>query len=211
VAGEGKVHVPIPNGLPPDAWLWLRTDSEWLDYRSLGGYGAYRGEDIYDERPTEPTAEVAALIAQGENEHVEFKAKLPGNAAKERRTSLKTIVAFANSNGGTMLYGVEDDGTVCGIEGANQETVDGFMNKLRASTSPMPMCRPILYELDNKVLIVLEVESSVGTIHALTVEAEKDEFYVRRGATTFPAQAWELQIVAQRGNRQQSFGILGTN
>jgi schlafen family protein len=206
---QGVAHVSLPNGLPPDAWLWLRTESEWLDYRSLGGYGAYRGEDVRDERPNEPTADVAAMIAQGESFHVEFKSRLPGKSATERRTGLKTIVAFANSGGGTMLYGVDDDGTIRGLEGATPKTVDGFMNQLRALTSPMPMCRPFLHIIDGKTVLILEVDSNAGTIHALAVEAEKHEFYVRRGATTFLAQASELQSVAQRATPQPILGMLG--
>ena len=34
----------------------------------------------------------------------------------------KTIIAFANCNGGTLFIGVNDDGTVCGVD-----DVDGTM------------------------------------------------------------------------------------
>lgn len=110
-----------------------------------------------------------------------------------------------------MLYGVEDDGTVCGLDGATQDTLDGFMNQLRASTSPMPTCRPILYDIDGKSIVVVEVDPSAGTIYALVVDADKHEFYVRRGSTTFLAQAGELQSVAQRFNPQPNLGIFGAS
>lgn len=209
ISRQGPVHLPLPNGLPNDAWLWLHSETEWLDHRSLGGYGTDRGTDIRDDRPTEPAADVAALIAQDENEHVEFKSQLPTNSVTARRTALKTIVAFANTGGGTLLFGVDDDGTVHGLAKATQATLDGFMNTLRASVSPMPSCRPILHQFDGKALLVVEVDESAGTIYALTVESDKEEFYVRRGATTFHAQAAELQAVAQRGLNSGSLGALG--
>jgi hypothetical protein len=211
VPGEGSVRVPIPNGLPSDARLWLRSNTEWYDYRPFDGYGGYRATDIHDERPTEPAVDVAVMIAQGENEHVEFKEQLPSNTSASRRTALKTIVALANTGGGTMLYGVDDDGLVCGLPMATQRTVDGFMDTLRSSTSPMPSCRSILHEVDGKSILVVEVDASSGAIYALTVEATKHEFYVRRGATTFRAQSGELQAVAGRGQQQQSLGIFGSN
>jgi predicted HTH transcriptional regulator len=34
-----------------------------------------------------------------------------------KKVILKTVVAFMNSYGGTLIIGVEDNGTVCGIEG----------------------------------------------------------------------------------------------
>lgn len=82
------------------------------------------------------TSNVGALIAAGESEKIEFKASLhhpygpvppgwqklqPGQLKKETKKALaksvtKTIAAFLNSDGGTLLIGVEDSGTVLGIE-----------------------------------------------------------------------------------------------
>jgi len=56
------------------------------------------------------TDNIQALIKQGENAQVEFKSASirPESAARE-------MVAFANTLGGSLLIGVEDDGTVTGI------------------------------------------------------------------------------------------------
>ena len=48
--------------------------------------------------------------------HLEYKEKLPDNTT-EKRTVFKTIVAFANGDGGSMLFGVTDDGTIAGLNG----------------------------------------------------------------------------------------------
>jgi serine/threonine protein kinase len=82
-----------------------------------------RGMDVY------------AVIAKGEGPRVEFKAsmrfprELPPHLTGAQREAalrskyailekmvLKTIAAFLNSQGGTLLVGVEDNGTVVGIE-----------------------------------------------------------------------------------------------
>jgi hypothetical protein len=76
-------------------------------------------------------AGVLAEIAGGETAEVEFKSSLlvdrkklevaPGKCAAEYksdaviRSSLKTIVAFANSGGGTLYVGVTDNGEFCGL------------------------------------------------------------------------------------------------
>jgi type I restriction enzyme, R subunit len=62
------------------------------------------------------------LDGQGENAHLEYKSTLrtgadSGEVIKALETaSLKTVAAFANSReGGTLLIGVADDGTVHGL------------------------------------------------------------------------------------------------
>jgi serine/threonine protein kinase len=82
------------------------------------------------------TSNIGALIAAGESDKVEFKASLhhpygpvppelqnlqPGQLKKEIKKALaksvtKTIAAFLNSEGGTLLIGVENSGTVLGIK-----------------------------------------------------------------------------------------------
>lgn len=199
VSGNRETAIPLPNGLPDDAWIWLRSNEDWFDYRSLGGWAAYRSPDVRDERITEPEADLAAMIAQGENVHVEFKRHLPANTSNTRRTALKTVVAFANGDGGTVLYGIEDDGGVFGLPEADGATEDSYVNVLRASTSPMPPCHCSVQDLAGKRVLVVDVEANAGTIFALTVEPDKHEFFVRRGATTFPARAEELQSILHRG------------
>ena len=54
--------------------------------------------------------ELQALVAKGEGQHLEFKLKLP-----EWPKLMREIVAFANTDGGTVLVGVDDDGTIAGL------------------------------------------------------------------------------------------------
>jgi Schlafen, AlbA_2 len=106
----------LPDGLPNEAWLSLKRGAEWIDFRSLGGWGGYRSPDIQVDLPEAPGAELSRLAAQGEGTHLEYKEKLPGTTS-EKRTVFKTIVAFANGAGGTMLFGVRDDGAIAGLSG----------------------------------------------------------------------------------------------
>jgi len=53
---------------------------------------------------------IANLIASGENQTLDFKFEI-SNASK----IAKTLVAFANTDGGKLLIGVKDNGTIAGI------------------------------------------------------------------------------------------------
>lgn len=65
---------------------------------------------------------IAELIAKGENDKVEFKVAACWNTyhkiadPKMRENIIKAVAAFMNKDGGTVLLGVADDGTVVGLE-----------------------------------------------------------------------------------------------
>ena len=52
-------------------------------------------------------------------------------------TFLKTVSAFSNYNGGTILFGVDDDGNVKGLSDVKQACLD-IENKINDSVSPQP-------------------------------------------------------------------------
>src|SRR5947208_2179866 len=60
--------------------------------------------------------EAMALIAEGEGLRIEFKRHFssPEKIAKE-------MIAFANTKGGTILFGVDDDGSVFGLHSEKSE------------------------------------------------------------------------------------------
>ena len=65
---------------------------------------------------------ITELIGAGESYVVEFKSTLQWDVVKSaqniglRQPTLKTIAAFLNSQGGTLLLGVEDDGNIYGLD-----------------------------------------------------------------------------------------------
>ena len=54
--------------------------------------------------------DIAALIARPEGKTLEFKRDLSGT-----RNVLRTLCAFANTAGGTLVFGVEDSGALSGV------------------------------------------------------------------------------------------------
>ena len=62
--------------------------------------------------------EILKLIGQGESLRLEFKSDRNGIPDREL---VAAIVALANTEGGELLLGVEDDGTVTGIKFSKKE------------------------------------------------------------------------------------------
>ncbi|WP_295777897.1 helix-turn-helix domain-containing protein [uncultured Microbacterium sp.] len=66
--------------------------------------------------------DVAALLEKGESDRVEFKETARWNVRDDKKDArmeqvvAKTVAAFLNSSGGTLLIGVDDDGRVHGLD-----------------------------------------------------------------------------------------------
>lgn len=146
--------------------------------------------------PTEASTppSMAELIAAGENGAVEFKSTLRTNLhtgqpdEKMHMSVLKTIAAFLNARGGTLLIGIADDGQVLGL-GA-----DGFLNedkmglhlvnliKDRIGDVFMPYVHPHFEEQDGTR--ILSVRCEKGPKPAFVKDGATQRFFVRGGNAT---------------------------
>ena len=97
------------------------------------------------------TEEVRRLIAQGEGPRLEFKRSLAA-----LRDGVCAIAAFANADGGTLLFGVRDDGSVIGVDlGAN--TREQVVNTIVDNTDPPLYPQVECVEVDGRTLVVVTV------------------------------------------------------
>lgn len=71
---------------------------------------------------------VLDLIKKGESETVEFKTSFD-------REAVETLVAFANTQGGIVLIGVADDGSIRGVT-LGKETLNDWLVQIKSATSP---------------------------------------------------------------------------
>lgn len=94
-------------------------------------------------------SELLEIITNGESSGVEFKRDdiRPEQLAKE-------IVAFANVQGGRILLGVEDDGTITGLQ--RKETQEWVLNVFRDKVHPqiIPFYEEIIVEQNIRVGVI---------------------------------------------------------
>lgn len=199
VSDSGQVRLPLPEGLPDGSWLYLSRNKQWLDYRAIGEYGQADLEraGVEIEAPDDPETEIQILLSLGEGQQVEFKSQLPGDTAESKRTVFKTVAAFANGSGGTVVFGVEkDEATICGLNDIDPlKARDRLIQLTRSIVTPAPAVQSRQYAVDGKTILLLSVEAGPDAPYGIT-PGSKDkpvEFYVRRGATTFPARPEEIR------------------
>ena len=101
----------------------------------------------------------------------------------------KTVVSFANCDGGTIYIGVDDDGSVCGVSDVDA-TMLRATNAIRDAIRPDVMmfveCRYV--DMDGKSVVEVSVQRGTARPYYLREKGIRPEgVYVRQGASTVPA------------------------
>lgn len=116
-------------------------------------------------------------ILKGESEKTEFKENAKTN------TYIKTVVAFANGNGGKIVFGVKDNREIVGVEN-EFEVMDGIINAISDSCYPKIVPDISLHTLENKTVILVEIEGGKKKPYYLKSKGMQKGTYIRSGATT---------------------------
>jgi Putative DNA-binding domain len=182
---SAEVRFPRAGGIPPGSWLALHRGHELLDRRGLD---PARGGLADVELEVDPVTEIEVLISGGEIATTEFKRQLPSDDRASIITAMKTVAAFANGNGGTLLFGVENDGTVIGLDGGEvRRAVDRLTLLIRDWVKPLVEFHPTVAEVDGRPVVLVRVEPGVDTPYGVGTSERRVDYFVRRGGTTFPA------------------------
>jgi len=119
-----------------------------------------------------------------ETKYLEFKTEITN-------TFLKTVSAFANYNGGEIIFGINDEGTAIGMTNPVQACLD-IENKINDSIRPQPV-----YEL--------EVNDKDKTVHLKVYEGNskpytyKSKAYRRNDTATIEVDELEFSRLVLKG------------
>src|ERR1700679_2846508 len=99
---------------------------------------------------------IERTLRAGEDSRTEFKRASEDLQAK---TIAKEITAFANSQGGRLFLGVEDDGTVTGV--GDLQKADQLMQRVSAAcqtgVQPAIWCSILKVEIEGKLVVIVDV------------------------------------------------------
>ncbi|MFN8495463.1 MAG: putative DNA binding domain-containing protein [Caldilineaceae bacterium] len=131
--------------------------------------------------------ELSRRLRTGEDSYTEFKERIdnPESVAGE-------IVAFANTEGGYLLVGVTDQGSITGVANPTQ-TAMALTQLCRENILPplLPLIETI--EIEKKAVVILEVRG----VHK-PYRTKGGRYYVRAGPSKQDASPQELLRLAQR-------------
>jgi hypothetical protein len=192
---SGRTRFTFPEGLPSDAFLILSRDGEWLDYRTINHQlTRVADSDVEIVRDGDAGSELIGYTYQGEGPNLEFKSQLPSDGDSLRKLA-RTVAAFANGNGGVIVFGIErDEVTMVGLAADNLiGQRDRLHNSMSSRVTPRPDMTIRLLEHESMHFMVLEVLP--GTSRPYGADPQNPRYYVRRGASTVTAQPDELRRI----------------
>jgi len=149
------------------------------------------------------------IIHKGENEFIEFKSTLRWNLKANKKDTrvthaiLKTINAFLNSHGGTLLVGVSDAGEILGLQEDRFENDDKlllFVTNIIKSQLGTLFIDKIHYHLENvENKSILRIDIQEGDEPCYLADGNLDHFYIRTGPSTTDLRLSKLyQYVSER-------------
>lgn len=138
-------------------------------------------------------------IVRGESKTVEFKVKLP----KDSEKYLKTIVAFANSQGGQLIVGVDDKTRE--VVGVDEDILFGVMDSISNAMSDacVPQIVPDVEPktVDGKTIIVVTVAPGPNRPYYLKSRGKDEGTFIRVAGTSRPAHSEKIRELEMEGAR----------
>ena len=173
---------------PIDAW----ENAKGLGKEKLSSRTKKREEENYWK----------TIISEGENKIIEFKASLRYDYHQKKLNKglefiiAKTISAFLNSEGGKLLIGVQDNGTILGIENdyntfdKSKQNKDGFLLKFGQIINNYlgkqfnEYLSTKIINLEKKPVCIVEISKSKDPV--FIKKGNQEQFYIRGTAGSEP-------------------------
>jgi hypothetical protein len=153
---------------------------------------------LIDQLRLELEKNLSALISKGEDDDLEFKSSFRYDYRQQKINKalesviVKTIAGFMNTQGGSLLIGVADDGSIVGLEAdyntLSRKDSDGYTQLLMSTIADKigtPACKlvKILFHThEGKEVCRIIILPSPMPVYAK--EDNQPRFYVRTGSGT---------------------------
>ena len=122
------------------------------------------------------------MIVVEEGKMIEFKREYTDDIKK-------TVIAFANSDGGTIYIGIQNDGTVVGVADADNTILrmtNASRDAIRPDVTLFVECN--IEVMEGKKVVVTTVQRGTARPYYVAKKGVRPEgVYVRQGASTVPA------------------------
>lgn len=139
-------------------------------------------------------------LFSGESVNIEYKVAVPCNSEKY----MKTVVAYANGQGGKIIFGVDDQTLeIVGMDTDNIfQTIDAITNAISDSCEPKIIPDITLQTFDNKTVIVAEILPGKMRPYYIRSKGIVNGTYVRVSGTTRPVSDYMLKELILEGQNR---------
>ena len=132
-----------------------------------------------------------AEILTGEKDNTEYKVDIPSKS----ENYMRTVVAYANANGGRLVFGVENN--TWKVTGFSKEEVfqkmDAVTNAIDDSCEPKITPNIEVQEFDGRYIIVVDVPAGMQRPYCIKSQGVIEGVYLRVSGTTRKAAIYQIQ------------------
>jgi ATP-dependent DNA helicase RecG len=94
-------------------------------------------------------SDIESLINSGESETLEFKSSF-------NNETIETLVAFANTNGGKVIVGINHKNEIIGAK-VNEESVQNWLNEIKGKTAPQIIPDVRIIPFKDKAIVIFSI------------------------------------------------------
>ena len=116
---------------------------------------------------------------------------------KRPKSWLKSVSAFANGEGGTLIFGISDDDQIVGLADAKGDA-ERISKEVKSKLDPAPIVNLELKEADGKALVLLHVYPGQETPYYYIGDKQRIAF-VRIGNESVTADRVQLKTLVLKG------------
>ena len=117
---------------------------------------------------------------------------------KRPKSWLKSVSAFANGEGGTLIFGISDDDQIVGLADAESDA-EKISEEIKTKLDPVPVVNLEYKEIDGKRLILLHVYAGQETPYYYIGDKQRLAF-VRIGNESVTADRIQLKALVLKGS-----------
>ena len=119
---------------------------------------------------------------------------------KKPKSWLKSVSAFANGLGGSLFFGIDNDGIVKGLEDV-QHVCEAISSRIRDYMDPLPEVEMIPHDIDGLHILQLKVNAGHYTPYYYVGDGQRIAF-VRVGDESIPATAEQMVRLVLKGSNK---------
>ena len=119
---------------------------------------------------------------------------------KKPKSWLKSVSAFANSLGGSLFFGIDNDGIVKGLDDV-QHVCETISSRIRDYMDPLPEVEMIPHDIDGLHILQLKVNAGHYTPYYYIGDGQRIAF-VRVGDESMPATAEQMVRLVLKGSNK---------
>lgn len=135
------------------------------------------------------------MIAEGEHQRQDFK-----YCINDSRKIARSMVAFANTDGGRLLLGIRDNGSVAGVQSDEEYYMAEAAAKLYSK--PPINFQTIQWKIEGKSVLEIVIQKRDDIPHLAQNEAGKWLVYIRKDDQNIVAPAILLKVWEQQKSPQ---------